>query len=302
MLSIAHIVNPVAVSENSELYYAQPLVFESMKRARQFAEGKMKIEFLSIQYEEDEKAVPDFFRKLANLQRSIRDVANLPTVKKFPLIADILSAAYENSTAEYIIYTNTDITLVPHFYEAIAALIHRGHDAITVSRRRISNRWRTLEELPLVLTQMGKLHPGYDCFVFHRSIIPRLIFSNVCIGTGYTSVAFIHNLIAFAQNPLVTDQLHLSVHLGLEVMPPLEQNIYRFTRNDYETNIYPKLKPHLQLSKFPYAALPFYKRMLKWALNPNFSSAILLELEGENFKRKLKALLDELRFGVIEKL
>lgn len=301
MISFAHIVNPVAVSESSELHYAQPLTFESMKRAKQFAGNKVKVELLSVQYEEDEKVVPEYFTKLPNLQRSIRNFVAQPTAKKFPLIADIIDAAIQHSTADYIIYTNTDITLVPHFYEAIALLVQKGHDAISINRRRIENSWKNIEELPLALAQMGKLHPGYDCFVFHRCLAPKFHFNKVCIGTGFTSVAFIHNIIAFAQNPLISDKLHLTVHIGLEVMPPLEKSVYQFTRNDYETNIYPKLKPHLTLKKFPYSSLPLFKRVLKWALNPNFSSAILLELEGKSIVRKMKALLDELRFKLLEK-
>lgn len=301
MLSFAHIVNPVAVSKNSELHYAQPLTFESMRRAKQFSDNKVSVELLSVQFEEDEKIVPEYFTKLPNLQRSIRNFVTQPNAKKFPLIADIIDAAYKHSAAEYIIYTNTDITLVPHFYEAIALLIQKGHDAISINRRRIENSWKNIEELPLALAQMGRLHPGYDCFVFHRSLVPKFLFNKVCIGTGFTSVAFIHNIIAFAQNPFISDKLHLTVHLGLEVMPPLEKSIYQFTRNDYEINIYPKLKPHLTLQKFPYSSLPLVKRVLKWVLNPNFSSAILMELEGKSISRKMKALLDELRFKLLEK-
>lgn len=301
MLSIAHILNPVAVNQNSDLYYAQPITFESMRRAKLFAQEKVAVEFLSVQYEEDENAVPKYFTKLPNLQRSIRDVSGFQKVKKFPLIADILMAAYKHSSAEYIIYTNTDITVVPHFYEAAVALISKGYDAITFSRRRIENKWTKIEDLPLALAQMGKLHPGYDCFILHRSLIPQFILSNICIGTGFVSVALIHNLIAFANKPLVTDKLHLTVHLGLEVMPPLEQNIYSFTRNDYEQNILPKIKPLLLIHKFPYAALPWHKRMVKWMLNPNFSTQILIELENKNLRRKIKGLIDEVRFSILGK-
>ncbi|MBX2909001.1 MAG: hypothetical protein KF706_05180 [Chitinophagales bacterium] len=301
MLRVAHILNPVAVNKNSDLYYAQPITFESMRRAKLFVQDKVQVEFLSVQYEEDEKVVPEYFTKLPNLQRSVRDVSGFEKVKKFPLIADILLAAYNNSSAEYIIYTNTDITVVPHFYEAAAALIAEGYDAVTFSRRRIENKWTSIEDLPLALAEMGKLHPGYDCFILHRSLIPKFILSNICIGTGFVSVALIHNLIAFADKPLITDKLHLTVHLGLEVMPPLEQNVYRFTRSDYEQNILPKIKPLLQLHKFPYSALPWHKRMVKWMLNPNFSTQILVELEGKNFRRKIKGLIDEVRFSMLGK-
>ncbi len=303
MIRFAHIVNPVAVAETHELFRTQPITFESMRQAKIFAEGKVDVELLSVQYAEDRKTVPDYFKLLPDLSQSIREVANLPDAKKFPFIADILKSLYENSDAEYLIYTNTDIILVPQFYVAVAQLIdEKKYDAISVSRRRIPFSWNNVYGLPIIQSQMGQLHPGYDCFIFHRSLFSKFIFSNVCIGTGYTSVAFIHNLIAFSEKPFITDELHLTLHLGLEVMPPLDKNIYRFTRKDYEQNIYPKLQPHLQLNKFPYSVLPFHKRLLKWILNPNFSTPIMIELEGKNLKRKLKGLIDEVRFSVLGNL
>lgn len=303
MIRFAHIVNPVAVPETHELFRAQPITFESMRQAKVFAEGKVEVELLSVQYTEDRKSVPDYFKALPDLNQSIRDAANLLNAKKFPFIADILKSVYENSDAEYLIYTNTDIILVPQFYIVIAHLIQeKKYDAISVNRRRIPFDWNSIEELPLIQSQMGKSHPGYDCFVFHRSLIPKFVFSKVCIGTGYTSVAFIHNLIAFSEKPLISDELHLTLHLGLEVMPPLDQSIYRFTRNDYEQNIYPRLQSHLQLNKFPYSSLPFFKRMFKWFLNPNFSTKIMIELEGKNLKRKIKGLFDEVRFALLGNL
>ena len=303
MIRFAHIVNPVSVPETHELFRAQPITFESMRQAKVFAEGKVEVELLSVQYVEDRKSVPAYFKVLPDLNQSIREVANLPNAKKFPLIVDILKSVYENSDAEYLIYTNTDIILVPQFYLAIEQLIQeKKYDAISVNRRRISFDWSTIDELPIIQAQMGKLHPGYDCFVFHRSLLSKFFFSDVCIGTGYTSVALIHNLIAFSEKPLITDKLHLTLHLGLEVMPPLDQSIYRFTRNDYEQNIYPKLQSSLQLNKFPYCNLPIYKRMLKWFLNPNFSTQIMIELEGKNLKRKIKGLFDEVRFALLGNL
>ena len=303
MIRFAHLVNPVFLPESHELNRAQRITFESMRQAKAFSQNIADVELLSVQYPEDQQVVPDYFKKLPDLTTSIIEAGGLPKAKKFPLIAEMMKLLYENTDADYLIYTNTDITLVPHFYSAIAQLITtHQYDAISINRRRIAFDFNSIEELPLIMAQMGKLHPGYDCFVFHRSLFPKFIFSNICIGTGYTSVAFIHNVIAFAEKPFITDKLHLTVHLGLEVMPPLEQTVYRFTRDDYRSNIYPLLKPFLSLKKFPYALLPFHKRFIKWALNPNFSVAVMLELEGKKLFRKYKALIDECRFWLLDKL
>jgi hypothetical protein len=87
----------------------------------------------------------------------------------------------------------------------------------------------------------------------------------------------------------------------MEVMPPIDQEYYKYNRGIYENNILPKLRQLLDIDKFPYAALPFYKRLTKWMLNPCFSTALVLELEGKGMRRKIKILLDELRWRILPK-
>ena len=43
--------------------------------------------------------------------------------RKLPLLADIIERLYENSDAEWLIYTNVDIAVQPHFYESVASII-----------------------------------------------------------------------------------------------------------------------------------------------------------------------------------
>jgi hypothetical protein len=42
MRKLAHIINPVAVNEQSDLFIAQPITFASMLFARQFAERTVR--------------------------------------------------------------------------------------------------------------------------------------------------------------------------------------------------------------------------------------------------------------------
>jgi hypothetical protein len=305
MIHIAHIINPVAAKEGSELALSQPFTYESMRVAVKYAETvapqSLEVKLYSVQYEEDVRAIPTGFQQLPNLSRSIRDVVKSDSVKKFPFIGDILQALLDNTTAEYLIYTNTDIVLQPHFYVAIEGLIKKGYDAISPTRRRVARDNFGEDNHAYILAQLGKAHPGYDCFVMHRSVVEKFILSNICIGTGYVSVALIHNIIAFAQKPLISDDYFLTTHIGLEVMPPLDKVVHSATREDYERNILPKIKPLLSLFKFPYITLPLHRRVVKWVLNPNFQTSMLIELEGKSLRRQLKGLIDEFRFKALGK-
>ena len=53
MITIAHIINPVKVPITSDLYYAQPITFETMRIAKQYVEGKIEVHLFSANFLED---------------------------------------------------------------------------------------------------------------------------------------------------------------------------------------------------------------------------------------------------------
>ena len=286
-MKFAHIINPVKVSADSELEIAQPITFESIRLAKEFATGKTEVELYTVCYEEDHEIIPSFFTQLPNLKRSVLDVRNFPTPKKYPILIDVLNSLHNATSAEFLIFTNMDIALMPQFYIVISEIIkNQNCDALLVNRRGISTKYKSVDELPLMYSDFGKPHPGFDCFVFRRELLNKFILENVCVGVSFSEVALVHNLIAFAEKLKLVDDLHLTFHLGTEVMPPLNPEYYQHNRNEYEQKIYPKLKPYLGISKFPYAELPFYKRMMKWILNPVFRTHQVSELEGKSLLRK----------------
>jgi hypothetical protein len=300
MVKLAHIVNPVAAPAGSELQRMQPVTFESIRRARDFA-ADADVKLYAVAYPEDQATIPSFFENLPVLDRSVLDFDNFAKRKKLPLIADILQRLYDHTDCDWLIYTNADICLMPQFYSTVAAMIADGHDAMLITRRRISSAYDKVEQLPMMYSEIGSPHPGYDCFVFHRSLLPRFILDRICIGVPFLEVSLLHNFIAFAKNLKHVEGLHLTFHIGMEVMPPVDQQYYMYNRDTYESKILPQLKPYLDIAKFPNAALPLYKRMMKWMLNPCFSTALVLELEGKSFSRKIKMLLDEVRWKLLDK-
>ena len=119
-MNIDHVVNPVKVGSDSDLYVAQPITFRSMSKAAEQAKSAgINVKLYTISYPEDVMALPEEFQQLPALRRSVLDVTEFQGNRKLPLIKDILDAVIEESEADYIIYKNVDISVMPYFYEFV---------------------------------------------------------------------------------------------------------------------------------------------------------------------------------------
>lgn len=213
-MHIAHLINPVAVPAEHPLAFAQQVTFESMRAARRYALLEIQVDLLSAQYPEDHAIRPSDFIPTPDLTRSILDFGHFEPPRKLPLLADILERLYHASEAEYFVYTNVDIGLMPHFYRFLAAAIAEGHDAFTINRRTISARYTTLEALPLMYADLGEPHRGWDCFVFRRDVVPRFALGKICLGAPLVGLTMLANLMTNARQFRQYTREHLTFHLG----------------------------------------------------------------------------------------
>ncbi len=271
-----------------------------MLRAKKDA-SKLTIDLLTTQFEEDREIIPPGFTILDNLERSVLDLKPPLGKRKLPFIKDILLKASENSNAEYLIYTNVDIGLMPHFYQYVEQKIAEGFDALVINRRRLTATYAKVEELPEIYADLGASHPGFDCFVFKRELVDKFVLDDICIGISFIGVAMAHNIFSFAKNPLFVPDQHLSFHIGTKVLAPRNNELYEHNKSTFFDKVYPKLKPHFDLKKFPYGNLPMGQRALKWLLNPSLFTKNYLELEGLSFFQKCKMRLDEIRWRILQK-
>lgn len=297
MIKLAHIINPVNVTKFSDLQIAQPITFESMRLAKEFSDNKDSITLCTTQYEEDHQIIPDFFHKCSNLSRSVLDVNPKLSQRKLPLINDILDKLSELPDHDYYLYTNVDIALMPHFYDAVFHYINAGHDAIVINRRRLSKKYTSVSELPLMFSDMGKSHPGFDCFVFKKELLQQFELDQICVGISFLEVTLVHNIFSFAKKPLFVPNAHLTFHIGMDVLVNRDNEFYRHNKSVFFGTISPKIKPYFSLHKFPYGSLSFWHRIIKWGLNPSLFFKNLLELEVQSFKSKC----DELRWRILQK-
>nr|WP_315164614.1 hypothetical protein [uncultured Flavobacterium sp.] len=301
MTHLIHIINPVKVAKNSDLFYAQPITFESILVAKNFSKHKEKITLCTTQFEEDKSIIPEGFIQLSNLDQSVLDVNSELKSRKLPLIKDILNKIKEIGPCDYCIFTNVDIALMPHFYDTVFEYLEKGHDAIVINRRRLSNQYTKVEDLPLMYADLGKSHPGFDCFVFKRSLLDSFILESICVGISFLEVTLVHNLFSFAKKPLYIPDAHLTFHIGMDVLVPRKNNFYYHNRSVFFETIYPKLKPYFLLKKFPYGTLNFPNRMIKWLLNPSLFTLNYLSLEKKNIFQIVKAYLDEIRWRILQR-
>jgi hypothetical protein len=215
MLKIAHIINPVKVPETSDLFTAQPITFRTMKTAQELAvQQGLDVTLWTTQFPEDKPIVPDYFLETNDLDRSMLDVGDFEVKRKLPLMGDILDRLYEASDADYFIYTNVDIALLPHFYLAVARIIETGYDAFVINRRTISRKFQDIQDIPLMYSRMGITHQGYDCFVFKRAIYPKYKLGLACIGMVHVGRVLIYNLAAYATQFKIFEDEHLTFHIG----------------------------------------------------------------------------------------
>jgi hypothetical protein len=211
---IAHIVNPVVVGPASDLYWAQPITFETMRIARSFAAGRVEVELIATQYPEDAALVPDDFRRTPELERSVQDIGRFKLWRKYPLLRDVLDRLYQATDAEYLVFSNVDICVMPHFYLAVNALIDAGRQAFVINRRTISDRYKSVAEVPLMYGEVGAKHEGHDCFVFRRDAYPSYRVADVCIGIPYVGRALIWNLFLHAERFEELTDHHYTFHIG----------------------------------------------------------------------------------------
>lgn len=212
MRRLAHIVNPFTAASPPQAL-AQDVTLESMRVARDHA-GLAEVDLLTAQFAEDRSIIPDGFVATVDLDRSVLDCGNFASRRRLPILADILYRLFEASDAEYLIYTNIDIGVVPSFYDAVCRLIDRGFDAFSITRRTLSTDYSSVDELPLMVAEVGKPHPGTDCFVFPRRIVPDLRLGEACLGAFLIAKNFQLNLICNSSRYRKFTDLHLTFHLG----------------------------------------------------------------------------------------
>ncbi len=285
MPSFAHVINPVSETEKKSLFIAQAVTFNSLIKAREYYDNPTDVSLYTINEHEDNSFVPKEFTVLPRLTRNLTDI--LPGEKfRFPLITDIMQALYENSTAEYLVYTALDINMMPFFYTAAAEYIKEGYDAIVINRRRIHNRFLKETNLDIMYAEVGKSHAGYDTFIFKRELWPQFIKKDICVGAPPFGNDLFYNMFTFADKPILLLDKHLTFHLGMELNNGwANQQIIKYNYDMFH-ELVKELEPKLDAAKLPWSWEPFIMRHFIWLMNPTLHYPTNFKADARrNFKK-----------------
>ncbi len=277
----AHIINPVSEKENSALFEVQHYTLESIINAREVAtSASIRIENLAVFTHGNRVNLPSEFNVVGNSLRTTD--AFLKTTKKVPFINDLIKILNDYSTAQYLIFTNIDICLMPNFYCAVDALLKCGHDALIINRRRISENHLKEGNIQLMYADVGLEHPGYDTFVFKKSLLEKFVLGDIALGIPPAGNDLFYNIFAFANKPKLCTNLHLTFHIGIDLVKTWADNA--IVKNNYKEfrKILFSINPHIDISKFPASNRIFVKRHLKWLMNPTISYPKILKLDIKN--------------------
>jgi hypothetical protein len=209
-----HIVNPFAAPAGSEQWRIQELTFHTMQIALG-AVAKGFVQIVATTYPGETINLPPSFHRLPRLARTVTDLGTFAVPRRLPLLFDIMelgiSAAGE---ADTVILTNVDICLLPHFYGAVNRLLTLGFESLVINRRTIGNYGFDPKLLPVMMADPGRVHEGFDCFVFPRRLFDAFVKSDVCVGAPDVMRALLFNLVAVSRSLIILRDAHLTFHLG----------------------------------------------------------------------------------------
>lgn len=227
-LNLLHVVSPFKVDDCSWQFcpfdQAQSVTIGSMIRARNKVEkGSVTLAAAVFEDELPHLPLPGFQVLPAIIRSTMTLYPDLPSRPSFPFIQDILDRALtHDATADYLIYTNSDIILHEDFYNIVQSLIaEHDYDYFTINRRLVSTtrsdgELRTVADLDEIFTSDFQEHPGSDCFVIKRELAMKINMGDVFIGAPFFANTLNLKALYHSRNPGIfkSGELRATFHLG----------------------------------------------------------------------------------------
>jgi hypothetical protein len=208
-VTFTHLISPFVAEPNSFSAMQQQLVAQSIAAAVVHAAGLgLAVEVLGITTDKELQGVLPPLRALPVLNRTLGDLLapsvqrfpNAPLNSSLPILADILNAGYTFGQGHFLIYTNADIGLLPHFYSQVFEMLSLANatqipqSALSITRRTVLRNLTSLSEIYAHASSPtnSAAHQGEDCLVCRSHSYVSALFDclsgiSAVLGTSSTS-------------------------------------------------------------------------------------------------------------------
>lgn len=214
---LRHVVNPFAAASGSPAAGIQATTFAAMAAARRLAaaaEAPPEVGLRAAVLADDRDYAGGWFADVRTLDRSAADGDLFRIRRPLPFLFDIVAAGDGGGDVDHLILTNVDICPLPHFYLAVSRLLDHGFDALVINRRTVADCGTAAAQLPLLWSDPGLPHEGYDCFVFGAAAAREFLRNDAVVGAGGVMRGLIYNMVATARRLLILTDAHLTCHVG----------------------------------------------------------------------------------------
>lgn len=262
---IAHVINVAEITDSNKgsyLHIAQPITLKSMVIARRAAAKVVDVDLYAIKHKDERVEIPEEFKWLPDIAKyAWEHIASLTDVlphKPLPRLVDIINGLYENSDAEFFVYSNVDISLYPNFYIYVNDLINNGLDGFCINRRTLPKDFNGIlideTNFELCYLMNGELHHGVDCFVFKREIIPLINLKNVFIGYPPVGKVLRSQIEMNSKNFNMQLYSRVTFHLGNDLIWKDKENPYWIANEQEALGLYKRQKRifNSRLKKYKY--------------------------------------------------
>lgn len=262
---IAHVVNVTEINDINKLSYlhiAQPVTLKTLGVAKKAAEKIVDVDLFAIKHKDERVEIPTEIKWLKDIEKYawefIDPLLNALPHKPLPRLIDIINGLFEESDAEFFIYSNLDIGVYPNFYIYVNDLINKNLDAFCINRRTLPKEFNGIlineNNFELCYLMNGVSHPGIDCFVFKREIVPLLTLNNVFVGYPPVGKVLKSQIDRNSRNFQWIKYARVTFHLGNDVVWKGEKSLYWIENEREAEGLFDEYKGTLKsrVSKYKY--------------------------------------------------
>lgn len=235
-------------------YHRQDIAIESWIHLKKLFQNDVKI--FNLQFKDESSIFENYNEDIDTrfvLESSSKDYIENST-KKLPLIYELIEKGFQESECDYVLYTNSDVILLPRLIEYIK---NEKPDCITGPRLDIEDIDSYEKVLKEEVVPVRNEIAGYDFFCFSKEWwkeFKNYFSSKFFIGKPMFDVVYAGLIVMFGKKYLIANNypmMALHIHHGTSSVTSdcLERD---FNLKEYESNVLFKIADNIMFFNLQY--------------------------------------------------